>query len=159
MRKLMKLPTLRRSLYVSVILILVAGCNPALSRAQDKPLPSKSIDLDKELAPRVPEDRAASYYHYALSKWNEDKGDFAKALSEMRNALKFNETSSALHLELANLLDKSGDRSEAIRESGSALAPGKPLFPLSGPGCLSFQAYAAKRRQRTGAASGPRAFG
>jgi tetratricopeptide (TPR) repeat protein len=116
----MKLPTLRRSLYVSVILILVAGCNPALSRAQDKPLPSKSIDLDKELAPRVPEDRAASYYHYALSKWNEDKGDFAKALSEMRNALKFNETSSALHLELANLLDKSGDRSEAIREAEQA---------------------------------------
>ena len=66
-----------------------AMASPALPViGQDKPPENRSIDLDKELSSPVPEDRAKSYYYYALSKWFEDKGDMARALTEMKSALK-----------------------------------------------------------------------
>ena len=71
--------------------------------------PTKPINLDRELEEQVNPDRAVSYYHYSLSKWNEDKGDMAKAISEMRTALKYNPDSSAIYLEMAGLAAKSGN--------------------------------------------------
>ena len=88
--------------------------------SQEKLPATKSIDLDKELSPPVPEDRAKSYYYYALSKWFEDKGDLARALTEMKNALKYNETSAAVRIEMAALLDQMGRSREALDEAQEA---------------------------------------
>jgi len=90
--------------------------------------PSQPINLDRELEGQVAQDRAASYYHYSLAKWNEDKGDLPKALSEMQMALKYNQSSPAVHLEMAVLLEKTGNTSEAIRyaEKASSLDPQDP---------------------------------
>jgi tetratricopeptide (TPR) repeat protein len=76
--------------------------------------PTKPINLDRELEEQVNPDRAVSYYHYSLAKWNEDKGDLPKAISEMRSALKYNSNSSAIYLEMAGLMAKSGNPQEAI---------------------------------------------
>jgi tetratricopeptide (TPR) repeat protein len=83
--------------------------------------PSQPINLDRELEGQVSPDRAASYYHYSLAKWNEDKGDLAKALSEMQAALKYNQNSPAIHLEMAVLLERTGNTSEAIQYAQKAI--------------------------------------
>jgi tetratricopeptide (TPR) repeat protein len=75
---------------------------------------SKPINLDRELEEQVKPDRAASYYHYSLAKWNEDKGDLAKAVSEMRSALRYNPDSSAIYFEMAGLMAKTGDIQGAV---------------------------------------------
>ena len=98
--------------------------------AQDRILkpPQRPINLDKELEAPVQQDRAASYYHFSLSKWFDDQGDLARALSEMRTALRYNQDSAAVHLELAALLEKSGNTREAIEvaEKASRLDPKDP---------------------------------
>jgi len=83
--------------------------------------PSQPINLDRALEEQVPADRAASYYHYSLSKWSEDQGDLPKALSEMHAALKYNPDSAAIRLELASLLEKSGNLREAIEYAQEAV--------------------------------------
>ena len=92
------------------------------------PSPQKPINLDRELEGPAKTDRAASYYHYSLSKWYEDKGDLSKALLEMQQALKYNQESSAVHVEMASLLDKSGNTKEAIQyaEEAAQLDPKDP---------------------------------
>ena len=50
-------------------------------------VPTKPINLDRELEEQVKPNRAVSYYHFSLAKWNEDKGELPKAISEMRTAL------------------------------------------------------------------------
>ena len=82
--------------------------------------PSKPINIDRELARDVTPDRAASYYHFALSKQAEDENDLAKAISEMETALNYNPDSSSIHMELAVLFEKSGDRVEAIDHAQEA---------------------------------------
>jgi tetratricopeptide (TPR) repeat protein len=82
--------------------------------------PTKPINLDRELEEQVNPDRAVSYYHYSLAKWNEDKGDLPKAISEMRTALKYNPNSSAIYLEMAGLMAKSGNSQEAIEYAQKA---------------------------------------
>ena len=64
----------------------------------------------------------------ALSKWFEDKGDLARALTEMKNALKYNETSAAVRIEMAALLDQMGRSREALDEAQEAarIDPGNP---------------------------------
>jgi len=89
-------------------------------RVLTPPGPSKPINLDKELETPVAMDRAASYYHYSLAKWYEDEGDLKKALSEMQNALKYNQNSPGVHLEIAALLDKGGKTQEAIENAQEA---------------------------------------
>jgi len=106
---------------------LILPCFPA--PAQKAPAPrQKPIDLDKELEVQVSPDRAASYYHYSLSKWYEDNGDLPEALSQMRSALRYNPNSPAVHLELAALLEKSGNNREALEnaEEAARLDPEDP---------------------------------
>jgi len=78
---------------------------------------SGPINLDRALreeASREP-DRAASYYHYALAKDYENRGDLTRALTEMQLALETNPASSAIHYELAVLYARMGNISEATR--------------------------------------------
>ena len=119
------LVTILRGLAPSLFLIL--ACIPASAQEVDAPK-SQPINLDKELEDPVTPDRAESYYHYALGKWNEERGDIPKALSEMRAALKYNRTSPAVHLELAVLLEKSDNIQEAIKyaREASRLDPQDP---------------------------------
>ncbi len=90
--------------------------------------PSKPIDLDRELEEQVEPNRAASYYHFSLAKWLEERGNVAKTIAEMQTALKFNPDSAVIHLEIAALLEKSGDISGAVEhaEKASQLDPKDP---------------------------------
>jgi tetratricopeptide (TPR) repeat protein len=98
-----------------------AMASPALPViGQDKPPENRSIDLDKELSSPMPEDRAKSYYYYALSKWFEDKGDMARALTEMKSALKYNGSSTTVRIDMAALLDQMGRSREALEEAQEA---------------------------------------
>lgn len=82
--------------------------------------PTKPINLDRELEEQVKPDRAISYYHYSLAKWNEDRGELAKAISEMRAALRYNPDSSSIYLEIAGLAAKTGSIQEAIEYAQKA---------------------------------------
>jgi tetratricopeptide (TPR) repeat protein len=99
---------------LALFIILTAGLSSPFAYGQGNQVKSNPIDLDKELEAKVEPSYALSYYHYALAKWNEDAGEIPKALSEMQIALRYNENSSAIHLALAALLEKSGDTAKAI---------------------------------------------
>jgi len=116
----MSFVSLRHCGYVALSLLAIAGSVSPRVSAQEKPQPAKAIDIDKELAARAPQNRALSYYHFSLAKWNEAKGDLTRALAEMRNALKYNDTSSAVRVDLAQLMDKNGNTREAIEEAQEA---------------------------------------
>ena len=90
-------------------------------RVLTPPQRQKPINLDKELEVPVAPDRAASYYHFSLAKYYEYNGDLPKALSEMEAALKYNQNSPAVHLEMAALLDKTGNTREAIENAEEAV--------------------------------------
>jgi pentatricopeptide repeat protein len=104
--------------------------------AQEKPalirdLPAEStgtINLDRDLEEPVPVDRAKSYYHYALAKFFENRDDLETALSEMRLALKHNNENATVHLEMASLLQKSGQIGKAMEyaQEAAALDPQDP---------------------------------
>jgi tetratricopeptide (TPR) repeat protein len=102
----------------ALCLILVFAAGSLFSQDLDR---SKSINLDRELEGQTTPDRAASYYHFSLGKWNEYKGDLLKALSEMQTALKYNPNSAAVHLEVADLLEKTGSTDEAIFHAQEAV--------------------------------------
>ena len=89
---------------------------------------SKPINLDDALQGLVPTDRAASYYYFALAKWNERNGDVTKALSQMETSLQYNQDSATLHIELAKLLERNGRTQEAIThaQEASRLDPENP---------------------------------
>jgi len=94
-------------------------CVPA--PAQKAPAqPSKPINIDKELEEPTTPDRAASYFHFSLAKWKEDSGDIPGDLSEMQIALKYNQNSPGIHLEMASLLEKTGSIREAIEHAQEA---------------------------------------
>ncbi len=86
------------------------------------------VDLDRAIQDKAVRDRAQSFYHYALSKWYEDDGDLAKALSEMQLAVRFNENDSTVHVALADILAQLGRMSEATDEAqkASRLDPKNP---------------------------------
>jgi tetratricopeptide (TPR) repeat protein len=114
-----------RCLVLCLSLILV--CVPA--RAQKAQTPQKPINLDRELEEPASPDRAASYYHYSLSKWYEDNNDLPKALAEMQTALRFNPNSSAVHLELAALLEKMRGNTQEVLDNAEEAARLDPQDP------------------------------
>jgi tetratricopeptide (TPR) repeat protein len=78
------------------------------------------VNLDKAIREKPVQDRAQSYYHFALSKWFEDGGDLTRALSEMQTAVSYNEDDSGLHVALAELLAQMNRTDEAIDEAQRA---------------------------------------
>jgi tetratricopeptide (TPR) repeat protein len=113
-------------LFLFVGFLLACAAAPAQKLPPQSP--SKPIDLDRELEEQVPPDRAASYYHFSLAKWLEERGNTAKTLSEMQTALKYNPNSAVIHLEIAALLEKSGNINGAIEhaEKATQLDPKDP---------------------------------
>jgi tetratricopeptide (TPR) repeat protein len=85
------------------------------------PSESRPINLDRDLRDtNAKPNLAASYYHYALAKWHENDGDMRKALPEMQLALQFNPMSSAIHVEIAILMGRTGNIPEAMRYAQEA---------------------------------------
>ena len=84
---------------------------------------SGPINIDQALREEAPlePDRAASYYHYALAKWYESRGDQVRALFEMRTALEYNPASSAIHYELAVVYARQGNIAEATRYANESI--------------------------------------
>jgi tetratricopeptide (TPR) repeat protein len=80
------------------------------------------INLDKALREKPAQDRAQSYYHYALSKWYDDSGDMANALSEMQEAIQYNENEPSLPVAAADILARMGRVGEAMDEAQKAAA-------------------------------------
>ena len=109
---------------VGVAVLCLCGALAALAagpRVQEKPQTgSRTIDLDRELRTPEPQDRGRSYYHFAIAKWQEDRGDLGRALEEMRKALSFNEKSTWIRVELAGILDRMGRANEALEEAQEA---------------------------------------
>jgi tetratricopeptide (TPR) repeat protein len=124
----MRLCSSRAGGHFCLITLWILGSLARTVAGQEKPPVSKSIDLDKELSSPVPEDRAKSYYFFALSKWFEEKGDLARALTEMKNALKYNETSASVRIEMAALLEQMERSREAIdqAEEAARMDPSNP---------------------------------
>ncbi len=108
---------LLRCLHICLAWMLLCVSAPA---QKAPPQPSKPIDLDKALEGLTTPDRAASYFHFSLAKWHEDSGDISKALSEMKIALKYNQNSPGIHLEMASLLEKTGNIQESIEHAQEA---------------------------------------
>jgi tetratricopeptide (TPR) repeat protein len=116
----MKCSPMRSLMRLFLFLGLMSACISAPAQKVPQQSPSKPINLDRELEEQVNPDRAVSYYHYSLAKWNEDKGDLPKAVSEMRSALKYHPDSPAIYLEMAGLMAKSGSPQEAIEYAQKA---------------------------------------
>lgn len=98
---------------------------------------AQPINLDTALAEEAmaregtdgaPADLALSYYHYALAQWYDNNGDPRRALDAMKQALGYNPQSSAVHMETALLLGKTGNLGEAIAyaEKAARLDPENP---------------------------------
>jgi tetratricopeptide (TPR) repeat protein len=119
--KPMKPVFLHALICISLTLSTMFGFKPALAQNQEKTQSSKAIDLDKELQGETPQDIARSYYHFALARWNEAQGDLGKAITEMRQALKYNEKSATVRVELAALLQSAGDTQGALAEAEEAV--------------------------------------
>jgi tetratricopeptide (TPR) repeat protein len=91
-----------------------------LAQTQAKPPVQNPVDLDKALQDKVVQDRAQSYYHYALSKWYDDSGDLQRALTEMQAAIRYNENDSSVHVAMAEILSRMNKMAEATEEAQRA---------------------------------------
>jgi tetratricopeptide (TPR) repeat protein len=110
-------------------LFLITVVGAALFAAVPRGLAFQNpVNLDRALKDKPAQDRAKSYYHFALSKWFEDDGDLARALSEMQTAVSYNENDSSLHVSLAEILARAGRVNEAMDEAqqASRLDPKNP---------------------------------
>ncbi len=87
------------------------------------------VDLDKALQGKSVQDRAQSYYHFALSKWFDDQGDMTKALAEMQTAARYNENDAGLQVAVADILARMGRLSEALEEAQRASSRLDPKDP------------------------------
>jgi tetratricopeptide (TPR) repeat protein len=99
----------------NVLLVIALICFTTLSAAAQNP-----VDLDKALQDKVVQDRAQSYYHYAISKWYDDEGDLQRALAEMQLAVRYNENDSSVRVALADVLARMNRMSEATDEAQKA---------------------------------------
>src|SRR5512143_2208220 len=89
----------RNALFVITMICITA----MFGAAQVGTTTQNPVDLDKALHAQAVQDRAQSYYHYALSKWFDDEGEMARALSEMQLAVRYNENDSSVHVALADI--------------------------------------------------------
>jgi tetratricopeptide (TPR) repeat protein len=98
------------------------------SAQNELPEISTPINLDEALQEPLSTDMAASYYYFALAKWNEAQGNLETALSQMKKALNYNRESIAIHLEMATLLEKNENFQGAIEyaQKASQLDPENP---------------------------------
>jgi tetratricopeptide (TPR) repeat protein len=102
------------------LMILAAGAASTSAQTQARPAMQNPIDLDKALQGKTEQDRAQSYYHYALSKWYDETGDLQRALTEMQAAVRYNENDGSVHVGLADILARSGKMAEAIEAAQRA---------------------------------------
>jgi tetratricopeptide (TPR) repeat protein len=98
-----------------VLLVIALICVTTLSAAAQNP-----VDLDKVLQDKVVQDRAQSYYHFAISKWYDDEGDLPRALAEMQLAVRYNENDSNVRVALADILARMNRMAEATDEAQKA---------------------------------------
>lgn len=91
------------------------------SEAQGEPK-SKAINIDDELRKGQVPDRALAYFHYSIARLYEASDDAERAISEYREALKYDWESSTLRSELAATLFRAGSFTEAITECRKAIA-------------------------------------
>jgi tetratricopeptide (TPR) repeat protein len=102
--------------------LLIAGAGAALLSGTGRVsiAAQNPVDLDKALQGKVAQDRAQSYYHYALSRWYIEDGDLPRALTEIQEAVRYNVNSAALHVSLADILSQMGRTEEALAEAQNA---------------------------------------
>src|SRR5512147_1374650 len=113
--------SLWRSRGRNALLVIAIICVAAMFAAAQVRTPAQNpVDLDKALQEKASQDRAQSYYHYALSKWYDDEGDMTRALSEMQLAVRYNENESSVHVALADILARSNRIDEAKEEAQKA---------------------------------------
>ncbi len=102
------------------------------------------VNLDQALQGKVSQDRAKSYYHYALSRWYVEDGDLPRALAEMQEAARYGENNATLHVSLADILSQMGRTEEALAEAQSAASldpkDPEPLWMLANIHLRSAQA-------------------
>jgi tetratricopeptide (TPR) repeat protein len=115
----MKLAYWRTQERVPRFLITVVGAFAVLACAGVSMAFQNPVDLDKALQKPV-QDRAQSYYHYALSRWYDKAGDMSRALSEMQEAVRYNDNDPNVHVALADLLSRMNRISEAMGEAQQA---------------------------------------
>ncbi len=104
----------------ALFMITVICVTAMFAAAQVRPPAQNPVDLDKALQEKAVQDRAQSYYHYALSKWYDDEGDMSRALSEMQLAVRYNENESSVHVALADILARLNRMPEAMDEAQKA---------------------------------------
>jgi tetratricopeptide (TPR) repeat protein len=105
----------------TLLLSATAGAAMILAGARASMAFQNPINLDKALRDKPAQDRAQSYYHYALSKWYDDSGDMANALLEMQEAIQFNENEPSLQVAVADILARMGRVAEAADEAQKAV--------------------------------------
>jgi tetratricopeptide (TPR) repeat protein len=105
---------------VRTMLFLMAVIGAAAVFAGSQRAAAQAINLDKALQEKVVQDRALSYYHFALSKWYENEGDLSRALSEMQEAVRFNESEPGIYVGLANILVQLRRVTDAIEAAQKA---------------------------------------
>jgi tetratricopeptide (TPR) repeat protein len=116
----MKLAYWRTQGRTTRFLITVAGAVAVFACARVSMALQNPVDLDKALQQKPVQDRAQSYYHFALSKWYDKDGDMAKALPEMQAAVRYNENDPSVHVALADLLSRMDRVNEAMDEAKQA---------------------------------------
>jgi tetratricopeptide (TPR) repeat protein len=105
----------------TLLLSATAGAAMILAGARASMAFQNPINLDKALRDKPAQDRAQSYYHYALSKWYDDSGDMANALLEMQEAIQYNENEPSLQVAVADILARMGRLAEAADEAQKAV--------------------------------------
>ncbi|MGA2259854.1 MAG: tetratricopeptide repeat protein [Acidobacteriota bacterium] len=104
----------------TLFFIAMVGAASVFAAAQVRPTSQNPVNLDKALQEKSVEDRAQSYYHYALSKWFDDSGDLPRALSEMQTAVRFNDNDASVHVAYADILARMNRMSDATDEAQKA---------------------------------------
>ncbi|MBZ5499014.1 MAG: tetratricopeptide repeat protein [Acidobacteriia bacterium] len=102
-------------LFITIICAVLVFAGTQVRTAAQNP-----VDLDKALQEKPVQDRAQSYYHYALAKWYDNQENLPRALSEMQLAVRFNDNDASVHVALADLLVRMNRIADATDEAQKA---------------------------------------